>query len=100
MEVGGGTRLSLVAALCRTSVDTIQDLNPELRKSTVPPGGKYALKIPAGRTEELVAGLAKVPAGKGDGRAEHVSRGPGRHALLHRPALRDLHGGHPGGQPA
>ena len=64
MEVGGGTRLSLVAALCRTSVDTIQDLNPELRKNTVPPGGKYALKIPAGRTEDLVAGLAKVPAGK------------------------------------
>lgn len=64
MEVGGGTRLSLVAALCRTSVDTIQDLNPELRKTTVPPGGKYALKIPAGRTEALVAGLAKVPAGK------------------------------------
>ena len=64
MEVGGGTRLSLVAALCRTSVDTIQDLNPELRKSTVPPGGKYALKIPAGRTEDLVAGLAKVPAGR------------------------------------
>jgi len=64
MEVGGGTRLSLVAALCRTSVDTIQDLNPELRKSTVPPGGKYALKIPAGRTEDLVAGLAKIPAGR------------------------------------
>ena len=64
MEVGGGTRLSLVAALCHTSVDTIQDLNPELRKSTVPPGAKYALKIPAGRTEDLVAGLAKVPAGK------------------------------------
>jgi membrane-bound lytic murein transglycosylase D len=64
MEVGGGTRLSLVAALCRTSVDTIQDLNPELRKTTVPPGGKYALKIPAGRTEDLVAGLAKVPSGR------------------------------------
>ncbi len=64
MEVGGGTRLSLVAALCRTSVDTIQDLNPELRKTSVPPGGKYALKIPAGKTEALVAGLAKVPAGR------------------------------------
>ena len=64
MEVGGGTRLSLVAALCRTSVDAIQDLNPELRKGTAPPGGKYALKIPAGRTEDLVAGLAKVPAGR------------------------------------
>jgi membrane-bound lytic murein transglycosylase D len=64
IEVGGGTRLSLVAALCRTSVDTIQDLNPELRKATVPPGSKYALKIPAGRTEELMAGLAKIPAGK------------------------------------
>jgi membrane-bound lytic murein transglycosylase D len=64
IEVGGGTRLSLVAALCRTSVDTIQDLNPELRRPTVPPGGKYPLCIPAGRADELVAGLAKVPAGK------------------------------------
>ncbi len=64
VEVGGGTRLSLVAALCRTSVDTIQDLNPELRKLSVPPGRRYTLKIPAGRTEELVAGLAKVPAGR------------------------------------
>lgn len=64
IDVGGGTRLSLVAALCRTSAETIQDLNPELRKSTVPPGGKYSLKIPAGRTEELLAGLAKVPAGR------------------------------------
>jgi len=64
IEVGGGTRLSLVAALCRTSVDTIQGLNPELRKATVPPGPKYALKIPAGRTEALMAGLAKIPAGK------------------------------------
>ena len=61
MEVGGGTRLSLVAALCRTSVDTIQTLNPELRKTTVPPGGKYGLKIPAGRVEELSAGLSRIP---------------------------------------
>jgi membrane-bound lytic murein transglycosylase D len=62
VEVGGGTRLSLVAALCGTSVETIQNLNPELRKSTVPPGGKYALKVPAGRIEELSAGLSKIPA--------------------------------------
>jgi membrane-bound lytic murein transglycosylase D len=67
VEVGGGTRLSLIAALCHTSVDTIQDLNPELRKSTVPPGGAYRLRIPAGRLEELTAGLAKVPAGKASG---------------------------------
>jgi membrane-bound lytic murein transglycosylase D len=64
IQVGGGTRLSLVAAICRTSVDTIQDLNPELRRPTVPPGEAYTLKIPAGRAEELAAGLAKVPAGK------------------------------------
>jgi membrane-bound lytic murein transglycosylase D len=64
MEVGGGTRLSLVAALCRTSVDAIQELNPELRKATVPPGGKYALKVPAGRVEELSAGLSRIPQGK------------------------------------
>jgi membrane-bound lytic murein transglycosylase D len=64
MEIGGGTRLSLVAALCRTSVEAIKDLNPELRTSTVPPGGKYALRIPAGRLEELSAGLARIPAGR------------------------------------
>ncbi|HEY5998367.1 MAG TPA: LysM peptidoglycan-binding domain-containing protein, partial [bacterium] len=64
VEVGGGTRLSLVAALCHTSVDSIQSLNPELRKATVPPGGKYALKIPAGRIAELSAGLSRIPEGR------------------------------------
>ncbi|HWR98760.1 MAG TPA: LysM peptidoglycan-binding domain-containing protein [Candidatus Methanoperedens sp.] len=64
VEVGGGTRLSLIAALCRTSVDTIQELNPELRKATAPPGGKYALKVPAGRIEEISAGLSRIPEGR------------------------------------
>jgi membrane-bound lytic murein transglycosylase D len=64
IEVGGGTRLSLVAALCQTSIDEIRDLNPALRKSSVPPGGTYALSIPAGRSPLLKAGLAKLPAAK------------------------------------
>ncbi len=67
IEIGGGTRLSLVAALCHTSVDAIRDLNPELRRASVPPGGPYSLKIPAGTLEGLTAGLARVPAGKTTG---------------------------------
>jgi membrane-bound lytic murein transglycosylase D len=64
VEVSGGTRLSLVAALTHTSVDELRALNPELRKACAPPGGKYALHIPAGQGEALHAGLAKVPPGK------------------------------------
>jgi membrane-bound lytic murein transglycosylase D len=64
VEVGGGTRLSLVAALCETSVDAIRELNPELRRAACPPGGKYALHVPGGSGSRLVAKLSKVPAGK------------------------------------
>jgi membrane-bound lytic murein transglycosylase D len=61
VEVDGGTRLSLVASFCSTSLQKIRDLNPEIRQGCAPPGGKYTLNIPPGKTEEVVAGLARTP---------------------------------------
>ncbi len=61
VKVDGGTRLSLVATFCNTSLQGIRDINPELRQGCVPPGRKYDLRIPVGSTEEVVAGLARTP---------------------------------------
>jgi membrane-bound lytic murein transglycosylase D len=61
VEVDGGTRLSLVATFCSTSVKEIRAINPELRQGCAPPGGKYTLKVPPGWSDEVVAGLARTP---------------------------------------
>lgn len=61
VEVDGGTRLSLIATFCNTSVKKIRAINPELRQGCAPPGGKYALKVPPGWSDEVVAGLARTP---------------------------------------
>jgi membrane-bound lytic murein transglycosylase D len=61
VEVYGGTRLSLVAAFCNTSLQEIRDLNTALRQGCAPPGGNYSLNVPPGKGEEAVAGLARTP---------------------------------------
>ncbi len=61
VEIEGGTKLSVVASLVHSTPEKIKDLNPELRQSVTPPGAKYLLNIPPGRSEELLAGLAKLP---------------------------------------
>jgi len=64
VEVDGGTRLSLVATFCHTSLQGIRDINPEIRQGCAPPGGAYSLRIPPGKSEEVVAGLARTPRSK------------------------------------
>jgi len=61
VNVDGGTRLSLVATFCSTSLQKIRDINPELRQGCAPPGGTYTLNVPSGWTDEVVAGLARTP---------------------------------------
>ncbi len=61
VEVYGGTRLSLVAAFCNTSLQDIRDLNTALRQGCAPPGDNYALNVPTGKGEEVIAGLARTP---------------------------------------
>lgn len=61
VKVYGGTRLSLVAAFCSTSLQEIRDLNTAIRQGCAPPGGNYSLNVPTGKGEEVLAGLARTP---------------------------------------
>jgi membrane-bound lytic murein transglycosylase D len=61
VKVYGGTRLSLVAAFCRTSLQEIRDLNTAIRQGCAPPGEDYSLNVPPGKAEAVVAGLARTP---------------------------------------
>lgn len=61
VEVPPRTRLSLVAQAAGTDVDTLEALNPELRRKYTPPGKKkYDLRIPAGATKRFVAHFDKI----------------------------------------
>jgi membrane-bound lytic murein transglycosylase D len=44
-----------------TTIDTLKDLNPELRYSVLPPS-KYSLRVPVGKKDLLLASIEQVPA--------------------------------------
>ena len=59
------TDLDLVARLCDVPVQTLRDLNPELRRWATPPDYPgYELKLPKGKKELFAAEYAKVPEDK------------------------------------
>jgi membrane-bound lytic murein transglycosylase D len=56
------TDLELVAKGCKVSLQTIRELNPELRRSSTPPDYPgYELKIPKGASALFEAEYAKIP---------------------------------------
>lgn len=57
----GGTGLDLVARLAKTSLDGIRELNPHLLRQVTPPGDGYAVRIPAGSAETVLARYGEVP---------------------------------------
>ena len=48
-----GVQLSRVAALAGVSLETLHELNPELRMKQTPPGGTYLLKFPVGASRRF-----------------------------------------------
>ncbi len=64
VQVENPTRLSTIASAVGTDVDTLRDLNPELRTNATPPplvkGNTYPLRIPRGTAPEFVARFDKV----------------------------------------
>jgi len=60
--VPGGLKLSWVGKQIGVSKKLLQNFNPELCKSTTPPGSSsYELCLPAGRGDDLLTALARHP---------------------------------------
>ncbi len=57
----GGTGLDLIARLADTSLDAVRELNPHVLRLVTPPGGTYAIRVPAGSAESIMARYLKVP---------------------------------------
>lgn len=77
VRVSGGIDLKVLAECAGSTLDTLQDLNPELLRWITPPGKRgYTLRIPAGRKEQFVVKYAAVPEDRRQNFAVHkVKRG-------------------------
>jgi hypothetical protein len=60
VRVPASTNLALIAQASETNVDYIRYLNPELRNNSSP-NEPYIIRIPAGKANQTVAVLRKVP---------------------------------------
>ncbi len=61
IAVPSATNLQLVASAADTSVAHIQELNPELRRDSTPPGESYNVRVPARRGPSAVSVLKRIP---------------------------------------
>jgi membrane-bound lytic murein transglycosylase D len=62
VQVPTSTSLQLIADATDTSVDVIRSLNPELKRDVTPRGESYNVRVPAGRSNQFVALLKRIPA--------------------------------------
>ena len=60
-ELPDQTDLKVVADLLGVPYETIQDLNPELRRGVTPPGQRYAIKLPKGMKKQFEIAYADLP---------------------------------------
>ena len=59
------TDLQLIAECAQTSLQTILELNPELRRLTTPPDySHYEIKLPSGSEEVFLANYSRIPPDK------------------------------------
>lgn len=65
IRVPSSTGLGLVAQASDTSVEYIRYLNPELRSNITPPE-PYVIRVPAGRSNEVLAVMKRLPGGRGN----------------------------------
>ena len=60
-ELPGQTDLKVVADLMGLPYESIQDMNPELRRGASPPNQNYNIKIPKGMKKQLEVAYAALP---------------------------------------
>jgi membrane-bound lytic murein transglycosylase D len=76
VQVPTATSLRLIADATDTSVDYVQSLNPELRRDITPRGEAYKVRVPAGKSSQLMAVLKRVPGDRRES-ARVISIAPG-----------------------
>jgi membrane-bound lytic murein transglycosylase D len=76
VQVSNATSLQLVAEATDTSVESIRNLNPELRRDVTPRGEAYNVRVPGGRGKQFYAILKRIPAERRDS-ARVISVVPG-----------------------
>lgn len=75
VTIPGPTSLSVIATAANTSVETLRELNPSLRRSTTPPAYRdFLLKVPPGTANGFAERLAQVPQDERLVQVEHVVR--------------------------
>jgi membrane-bound lytic murein transglycosylase D len=60
------TSLQLIADATDSNVDYLRTINPELRRDVTPRDGIYNVRVPAGRSKQLVAVLKRIPGDQRD----------------------------------
>jgi membrane-bound lytic murein transglycosylase D len=87
VKVDTAIDLRLVAEITDTPYETIEDLNPELKRGVTPPDMKYGLRLPVGMQDQFVAVLDRIPEDQRDSwRVLHTKSGDTLAALA------ELHG--------
>jgi membrane-bound lytic murein transglycosylase D len=76
VQVPTATSLQLIASATDTTVDHIRSLNPELKRDITPRGESYAVRVPGGRSNQLVSVLKRIPGDKRE-TARVISVAPG-----------------------
>src|SRR6266540_2728641 len=76
VQVANATSLQLVAEATDTSIDSIRNLNPELRRDVTPRGEAYNVRVPGGKGKQFYALLKRIPAERRDS-ARVISVVPG-----------------------
>jgi membrane-bound lytic murein transglycosylase D len=62
VEIATRTDLDLIARLADVPINTLKELNPELRRWCTPPNyPNYLLKLPKGKKELFIVELARIP---------------------------------------
>lgn len=74
VAIAGAHDLRVVAECAGEPVETLRQLNPELRRLATPAGRSYELRVPPGRGEMLRQCLAELPADKQIAYRKHVVR--------------------------
>jgi membrane-bound lytic murein transglycosylase D len=66
VELPTATSLQLIADATDSSVDYLRAINPELRRDVTPRGDAYVIRVPSGKSKQLVSILKRVPGDKRD----------------------------------